>query len=71
MLPGGPQPAGGHVHVVTLKHPGSLTLHLQKREVSLKGAEDTEGDVWRGVLRFESNSSEHGESNEAEQTGIH
>ena len=25
---GGPWPAGGHVHVVALKHPVSLSLHL-------------------------------------------
>lgn len=32
---GRPQPPGGHVQVVTLKDPVPLTLHLQKREVSL------------------------------------
>lgn len=34
---GGPWPPGCHVHVVTLKDPTPLILHLQKREASLGG----------------------------------
>lgn len=61
VLSGGPQPPGGHVHVVALKDPAPLTLHLQKKEVSVaKGSRDTDMS-WEELKDLGDNYSQHGQ----------